>query len=84
MEAVNKPMQTHLSQYAEARLAARLPPGTSPGVPLPVVAQYVAGVLLTLFQWWLDREMPEAPEEMDDYYHQLVRPAVRATTGVEI
>ena len=84
MEAVLKPMQTHLSEYVEARLGRRLPAGTTPTVPLPVVAQYVAGVLLTLFQWWLDREMMESPEELDAYFLELVRPGVRAATGVEI
>jgi AcrR family transcriptional regulator len=84
IEPVRKTMQTHLSRHVEARLARRLPPGTVPAVPLPVVAQHVAGALLTLFQWWLEREMPESPEQLDEYFLQLVRPAVRAATGVEI
>ena len=84
IETVLKTMQSHLGQYVEARLARRLPPGLEPLVPLPVVAQHVAGALLTLFQWWVDREMPESPEQLDEYFLQLVRPGVRAATGVEI
>jgi AcrR family transcriptional regulator len=84
METVLKTMQTHLSLHVEASLARNLPPGRSPTVPLPVVAQYVAGALMTLFQWWLDREMPEAPEQIEGYFLQLVRPGVREATGVEI
>lgn len=84
IEPVLKTMQAQFSQHVEARLARRLPAGAVPSVPLPVVAQHVAGVLLTLLQWWLDREMPESPEQLDEYFVQLVRPGVRATTGVEI
>ena len=51
---------------------------------LDIVAQFVAGTLLTLMQMWLDRDMSEAPEQIDEYYLQLVRPGVRATTGIEI
>ncbi|HEY0069509.1 MAG TPA: TetR/AcrR family transcriptional regulator [Chloroflexia bacterium] len=84
IETVLKTMQTHLSLHIEARLLRLLPPGQSPTVPLPVVAQSVAGVLLALFQWWFDRDMPEPPEQLDAYFLQLVRPSVRAATGVEI
>src|SRR3954471_2793468 len=55
IEPVLKTMQSQLSLQAEIRLAGRMRPGLEPAMPLPVVAQYVAGVLLTLFQWWLDR-----------------------------
>ena len=84
LEAALQPMQTQLTQYVEARLARRLPPGATPTVPLPVIAQYVVGALLTLFQWWIAREMPESPEQIDNYFLQLVRPSVYAATGIEI
>jgi AcrR family transcriptional regulator len=84
LEPVIKIMQTHLSEAVEVRLARRLPPGTVPTVPLPVVAAHVAGALVTLFQWWLDREMPESPEQLDGYFLQLIQPTVRAATGIEI
>lgn len=84
METVLKTMQAHLSLHVEAHLARNLPEGRTPMVPLPVVGQYVAGVLLALLQWWLDREMPESPEELDEYFLRLVRPGVREATGVEV
>jgi AcrR family transcriptional regulator len=84
IEPVLKTMQAQLSRQVEARLARRLPAEVVPAVPLPVVAQGVAGVLLTLFQWWLDREMPESPEQLDAYFLELIRPTVRAATGVDV
>jgi AcrR family transcriptional regulator len=84
IEPVLKTMQTQLSLQIEARLSHLMTPGHTPNVPLPVVAQHVTGALLTLFQWWLDREMVESPEQMNDYFLQLVGPGVLAATGVKI
>jgi AcrR family transcriptional regulator len=84
MGPVLKMMQAHFSKHVEGALAARMEPGLEPAVPLPVIAQYVAGTLLTLFQWWHDREMPESPEQLDAYFIQLVRPSILSATGVDI
>lgn len=73
-----------LSHYVEMRLTMSLPSDKAPTVLLAVVAQYVAGVLLTLFQWWLNLDMTESPEQIDEYFLELVRPGIRAATGVEI
>jgi len=84
VEPLTKVMQTNLSRHVEARLAHLLPPDRATEVPVPVVAHYVAGALLGLFQWWVDREMPESPEQIDEYFLQLVRPSVLANTGIDI
>jgi AcrR family transcriptional regulator len=84
IEQVLKTMQLHLGRHIEAGLARRLAPGSIPIVPLSVVAQHLAGSLMSLMQWWLERDMPESPEQLDEYFVQLVRPSVRATTGVDI
>ncbi len=84
IEPVLKTMQTQMSLHVEVRLARCVPAGVVPAVPLPILAQYVTGVLLTLVQWWMDHEMAESPEQLDDYFLQLVRPSVRAATGIEI
>lgn len=84
IEPVLKTMQAHIGRHVEARLARCLPPGPGPALPPAVVALHVAGALLTLMQWWLDRGMPESPEQINEYFLELVRPSVRATTGVEI
>lgn len=84
MEPVLKTMQEELTLHIEGRLATRLPASKELAVPVAVVARHVATTLLMLSQWWLDRDMPETPEEIDGYFLELVRPAVREVTGVEI
>jgi AcrR family transcriptional regulator len=84
IEPVLTTMQAHLSLHVESRLSRLMDATSKPTVPLPIVAQYVAGALLTLFQRWLEREMRESPEKLNDYFIQLVHPSVLATTGVEM
>ena len=71
-----------LRQNVERHLAELLPPGRAPAVPLSLVADYVAGAVLTTLKWWLDHELPCAPEQMDAMFGQLVWPGVRATLGL--
>jgi AcrR family transcriptional regulator len=84
MDTVLKTMHAHLNSHIETSLARRLPSDTSPNLPLPLVAHYAAGVLLSLFDWWLERDMRETPEEVDAYFVQLVGPSIRVATGIEI
>ena len=47
-------------------------------VPPEIVADYLAGALLTLVHWWLDHGMAYTPEQMEAFFQQLVMPGVRA------
>ena len=49
----------------------------APSIPIPVLANYLAGELFGLLKWWLDERMPYSPERMDEIYHQLVNPTLQ-------
>lgn len=52
--------------------------GSAPlAVPAEIVADYLAGSLLTLAHWWLDHGSAYTPEQMEAIFHQLVMPGVR-------
>jgi AcrR family transcriptional regulator len=68
-----------LRQNIEPHLRALVPAGHTVAVALPLVADYIAGAILTMLSWWLDNEMPYTPEHMDALFHQLVMPGVQAT-----
>jgi AcrR family transcriptional regulator len=38
----------------------------------PALAHAVAGALLSLLSWWVDRGMRTSPAKMDDIFHQMV------------
>jgi AcrR family transcriptional regulator len=84
IQPVLKNMQAHLSRHVQHRLTQRMPAGRAPEVPLAVLAQHIAGTLITLFQWWVDRDMPESPEQINAYFLQLIRPTVMANAGIDI
>ena len=73
--------QALLSRNIEQALASACAGRRSPSVPLAVVAQYLAGAFVNLFKWWLEAEMPYAPEQMDSIFQQLALPGVWATIG---
>jgi hypothetical protein len=73
--------QEYWNQKLIADLQARLPRGQTPAVPLPVLAQFIAGAFVTMLRWWLDNKMPYSPQEMDEMLQRLVMPAVRECLG---
>jgi AcrR family transcriptional regulator len=59
-----------VSRIIERRLAARQ--GSSPAaVPLPVKARALAGALLALLTWWLDRGQSLTPQQMETLFHAM-------------
>lgn len=69
--------QEYWSQKLTVDLQMRLPPGKQPSVPIPVLAQFVAGTFVTMLRWWLDSKMPYSPKEMDEMLQKLVMPAIQ-------
>ena len=70
--------QRALAQSFEQHLHAWQSTSAQSTVPLPLLADYLAGALLTLLKWWLDNELPYPPERMDALFQELVLPGVRA------
>jgi AcrR family transcriptional regulator len=46
-------------------------------IPIPIVANYLSTEIFGQLRWWLDNNMPNSPEEMNEIFHQLVMPGVR-------
>jgi AcrR family transcriptional regulator len=64
--------QAHFARAIEARLSETpggraIPPGRR-----SAAAHALAGAMLSLLEWWLDRGMKEPPEEMDLLFHRMV------------
>jgi AcrR family transcriptional regulator len=78
-ERLFKKSHAHLRQNIELYLRGLLPNGAMPALPLPLVADYMAGAILTMLNWWLANDMPYPPEAMNAMFHQLVLPGVSAS-----
>ncbi len=68
----------HLARGIDQRLS-ELPRGCGISAERrKFVGQAYAGALISLLMWWLNRGMPESPDEMDDLYHSMVWSGVHA------
>ena len=77
VETVFKTGVGYLTGKVEVALAARLKGKPAPAIPIPILANYLASELFALLKWWLDHNMPDSPERMDEIFHKLVTPTFR-------
>jgi hypothetical protein len=64
-------------RLTESNRPSNLPPSNRPPSNLPqrevgAHASALAGTLLSLLRWWLDRGTKESPRAMDELYHGMV------------
>ena len=81
IDVIIRAIQDHLRDHIQEEIDLLLPDGQIPSVPPPVMANYLAGALLTLLTWWLDHNMPYPPERMDEMFQALTMPGVWAVVG---
>jgi len=66
-------LQKSISERVEQRLLAS---GRTFEAPVPILANFLAGSLLSLLKWWLDNKMMYSPEQMDEMFRKLALPGV--------
>jgi AcrR family transcriptional regulator len=77
MDQHEQGVRRYLRHHAAQQLAVAAGSRTL-AVPTEIVADYLAGALLTLVRWWLDHELPYTPEQMEAIFQQLAMPGVQA------
>lgn len=66
-------MRTYLAEGCEARLRRRQQQeGLQFLVPLPILAQFYAGTLISITTWWLENDLPLTPQEMAHAFKLLL------------
>jgi AcrR family transcriptional regulator len=70
-----KHLQTSLSHRIEQGFQES---GRRFEVPIPIMANFIAGSFLTLLKWWLENRMVYSPEEMDDIFKKLTKTGIEA------
>ena len=66
--ALTQHLQKAMCALIEQQLVAS---GQTYEVPVPVIANFLAGSFLSLVRWWLDNKMTCSPEEMDAMFRKL-------------
>ena len=78
MDSLYKSGTSYLTKGFEKSLTSILADKPKPAVPPSILANHLANTIFSLLTWWLDNNMPYPPERMDEIYHELVMPGVRA------
>ena len=73
-------LQKSISERIEQRLLAG---GQTFELPLPVIANFLAGSLLSVLKWWLDNKMMYSPEQIDEMFRKLALPGIAQITSKE-
>jgi len=66
-------LQKSVSERIEQHILAS---GKNYRLPTAVIANYLAGSLLSMLRWWLDNKMNYSPEQMDDMFCSLALPGI--------
>jgi AcrR family transcriptional regulator len=62
--------QSYLSRKFEEKFSSLL--ASDIPIPIPILANYLAGEIFSNLKWWLDNNMPYSPQQMDKFFHQIV------------
>lgn len=76
-------IQQILSDLVQEELAACVPSGVVPTVPLEVVVQYTVSAFIGLLRWWMEQPAPYPAEEIDRQFRALTIPAISAALQVD-
>jgi AcrR family transcriptional regulator len=72
-EFIMKVWQNNIAEVFEQRvLAMRSGMEMRGGIPAVILAQQLAGTLMTLMVWWMDHHYAIAEHEMDQQFHRLI------------
>lgn len=72
-EFILKVWHNNIAEVFEQRvLAVRGRESNTATIPAAILAQQLAGTLMTLMVWWMDHHYPLAEEEMEKQFHRLI------------
>jgi AcrR family transcriptional regulator len=76
--AVARRIREYLAGVIQSQLKQRVGENNDT-LPFEVIANYMAGALITLIAWWLENNMPHSAEEMSQIFFRLTS---QGTTGL--
>lgn len=71
-------IQAYWNKKIEKHLAAQLPQGKEPVIPIAILTNHITSTMLELLKWWLNHNTPYTPQQMDSYFQQLINPCIYA------
>lgn len=81
IERLYQILEAYMRKNLETLLAGQVPAGARPTVPIPILAASISGSFLALLKWYMENKMAYSPEQMDQYFQQLVMPGALSGLG---
>ena len=73
IEFVMKVWHNNIAEvFAQRVVAVRGGESRTPGIPAMILAQQLAGTLMTLMAWWMDHHYPLPEHEMEKQFQRLI------------
>lgn len=66
-------LRTHLVELCESQLHKAARRHATPIVPIPLLAQFCAGTLISTTTWWLENDLPCSARQMACYVNRLLQ-----------
>jgi AcrR family transcriptional regulator len=66
-------LRTYLAELCEIRLYKAATDLPTTAVPIPLLAQFCAGTVISTTTWWLENALPYPPRQMACYVKRLLR-----------
>jgi AcrR family transcriptional regulator len=80
--AFQNSMRTYLAGLYENGLNKLLQGKITPPIPVPVIAQFYAGALMSITAWWLENDLPYSCEEIADHFRHLIADGCHRVLGL--
>jgi AcrR family transcriptional regulator len=72
----------HFARMIERRIVLTSADANGDAMPRALASRVLAGALIEMLKWWLDRDPGFSPEQMDRMFHDLVRNTLRGSGRV--
>lgn len=66
-------LRTYLIELCEVHLQKAARSISTPAVPIPLLAQFCAGTVISTTTWWLENALPYPPRQMAYYVKRLLK-----------
>jgi AcrR family transcriptional regulator len=80
-EIVQGHLYKYISRVAGGHIKSLMPKGKKTPVPQEILVHHITSSFLAILTWWLQRDMPYSPEQIDEMYHRLTLPGINAGLG---
>lgn len=71
-------IQSYWNKKIEKYLDAQLSEGKEPRIPLAILTNHITSTMIELLKWWMDHNTSYTPQEMDQYFQELINPCIQS------